>query len=87
MTRIKKYLFPILLLGIISSCSTSTVEEDMEEYCQCVENANNGIERKACRVLAKEMMEKYENDPESAEYIKEHARDCRGSRRQFKFRF
>jgi len=76
MSRIKAYTLGIFSIMLISSCSTTTVEEDMDEYCNCVENVKSGIDMRECLALAQEMQEKYEFDPEGAKYIQDHIQDC-----------
>ena len=82
MIRFKTYSFSLFLLFIISSCSSSTIEEDMKEYCQCIENADKRFERKACRILAQEIQDNYSSDPDAAKYIDEHKYDCGFPRRR-----
>lgn len=76
MSDLKVTVFSILTVLFISSCSTTTVEEDLEEYCDCIEGVKSGLEIRECLILAQEMLEKYSSDPKSAEYIKEHIDGC-----------
>lgn len=75
MTRFKTYLVSFLLLMVVTSCST-TVEEDLEEYCNCVGNVESGFEMGECIGLAQGMMDKYSSDPEAAKYIEENIKKC-----------
>ncbi|MFT6501585.1 MAG: hypothetical protein ACJASQ_001701 [Crocinitomicaceae bacterium] len=76
MLRFKTYWFAIFTVVLISSCSTTTVEEDVEEYCKCVENVKNNYDLRACIPLAEAMKEKYGHSPEEAEYIIENIKKC-----------
>ena len=72
MVRFKTYWFVIFTVVLISSCSTTIVEEDVEEYCKCVENVKNNYDLRAFIPITEAMKEKHGNSPEEAEYIIEN---------------
>ena len=73
----KKYLalgIGALFLFCIS-CEQTTVEEDMNAYCDCVEK-NGGLMNEECVEIAEQMTLKYEYDPEASDYIEKSMRNC-----------
>lgn len=67
------------MIALITSCSTSTVEEDVDAYCQCVQKMKSDQDKKRCNDLAQEMLDKYSYDPRAADYIETHVKDCASS--------
>jgi PBP1b-binding outer membrane lipoprotein LpoB len=76
MIRFKTYSIAVFTVVLISSCSTTTVEEDVQQYCKCMENVKSNSDIKACIPLAEKMKDKYGSSPEEAEYIIENIKKC-----------
>ncbi|NRA12719.1 MAG: hypothetical protein HRT57_12250 [Crocinitomicaceae bacterium] len=81
MTRFKTYTLAIFSVLLISSCSSATVEEDVEEYCKCIETVKGGFEMRECIGLAQELRDKYGNSPKDAKYIEENIKRCGSTER------
>jgi hypothetical protein len=70
-----------IALGLVSlsffwmSCEQTTVEEDMNAYCDCI-SQHGGLMNEECADLAKEITRKYEYDPEAVETIEQSIRNC-----------
>ncbi len=74
MTRILTYSVIAFSIGAMASCTT--VEEDVQKYCDCVEEVESGFEMRKCIEIANDIWEKYQYDPEASEYIEENLKDC-----------
>lgn len=68
----------ILFTGLlISSCSTTTVKEDMDEYCDCIQKYKHDPEgRESCYELMENIIQKYEYDHEAMTQIVDEASKC-----------
>jgi len=67
------------LIGItqLSSCSSSTAKQDMEEYCKCIQKHKYDPEgRETCYELMEEIIEKYEYDHEAMTEIVDESSKC-----------
>jgi DNA repair ATPase RecN len=75
-----KYFFVLFQIPFYAcmmlSCSSSAIEADMDEYCECISSAQNDVEMLKCAEQARDISEKYEFDPEAADYIKKRVQDC-----------
>lgn len=79
---IRNSIFSILsLLTLIifgTSCEHKTVEEDMNDYCECLDAVRNGEKDfKICQDIMIDISTKYEFDPEAVETIRNKAAECK----------
>ena len=66
-----------LLSLFVLSCSSGTVEEEMQEYCSCLrENLHNPEGRDQCLELMEAILDKYSYDPDALKEIMEVAENC-----------
>lgn len=70
-----KTLLVITSFLCLVSCSTTTIEEDMDEYCEC-EAKYGSSSNKECLELIRTIIYKYEYDPGSEEYITHRLENC-----------
>lgn len=64
-----------LLLALVSSCENTSVEEDADRYCKCVQKhgTTNNAE---CIELQEALTKKYEFDPVAAEEFSREIQKC-----------
>lgn len=70
--------FLLMACSTLSSCETKSVDEDMNEYCNCVRDAaKNERKFKECQDKMIEISLKYEFDPEAVEVIQNRVSECK----------
>lgn len=73
----KNRIVLMFLLVVLLGCQDSSVQEDMERYCDCLQkNKNNQEGREDCLILMEEIVQKYEYDPEALQEILEASEHC-----------
>lgn len=61
----------------VTSCENTSVEQDMDNFCECRRAAQKGErELSDCEKILDEMVVKYQFDPEAVEVIKEKSKTC-----------
>ena len=70
--RSKKLGIVLSILIISTACGSSTIKEDMDAYCDCMQQKDITL----CNEMKNELIKKYEFDPEASSYIVERLRDC-----------
>ena len=76
MNKRRAFLTITILTLALFSCSTSTAEEDVEEYCNCINDTKADENLSRCHDLVIQIVEKYENDPKAKAYVMEHSKEC-----------
>jgi hypothetical protein len=70
------HFFLLLSIGL-TACNESSVHEDMDRYCDCLQkNKTNQDGREECLLLMEEILQKYEYDPEALQEILKASEDC-----------
>lgn len=74
----EEFMWVLLKLGVISafiifvSCQKTTVQQDMDEYCDCIQKGDMA----PCEELKIDIADKYAYDPEASAYIQERLSTC-----------
>jgi DNA repair ATPase RecN len=75
--RKTQFLRIIFCTSVLSSCNNPSVEQDVERYCECRNTLENNLKPvTACSQILKEIIDKYEFDPEASEIITEKVKNC-----------
>ncbi len=72
-----RVLLPFSLSVLMSAvaCQDTTVEQDMEAYCECVKRHQSSLDDE-CVGMANNIVQKYEFDAEASEYIQKSIKGC-----------
>lgn len=74
----KKLIFPIGILFMLASCQNTTVEQDVQKYCDCVKNAQHDISKtQQCADIMNDIIVKYEYDPEASDKLQHLVNECK----------
>lgn len=76
MKRVLLSLGMVLILCGLSSCEQKSIEQEVDEYCDCAKDASNESENQVCREQLQEILDKYAFDPEATELIEKRLKDC-----------
>lgn len=69
-------VFALLCLAM-QSCENKTIDQEVQEYCDCQKEALNGNKDLAeCTRIANRISDKYQFDPEAATEISEKIKNC-----------
>lgn len=75
----RKIFFYYSMIAVFTtvSCENTTVEQDMDNFCECRRAANRG-ERDLtdCKKMIDEISDKYQFDPGAVEVIQEKSKAC-----------
>lgn len=75
--NIKIYINTLILGLLLSSCSTKTVEEELNDWCNCEKQATNDVSiLDSCNQMMIEISQKYEYDPEAVPVIQKSVKNC-----------
>ncbi len=66
----------ILLIGTIVGCQQQTLEEEVDDVCSCIQEAESEKDLDRCYEIMEEISDKYAFDPKAAEDVKKRLRDC-----------
>jgi len=66
----------VLVLGGLSSCEQNSLEQEVDDYCDCTKDASNESDTQVCREQLQEILDKYSFDPEASELIEKRLADC-----------
>ena len=70
-----KNLSIFIVLVVLFACqNSSTVSEEMKEYCACIHNP--ALEMSVCTELRNAIVRKYEFDPKTMEIIQNKLSEC-----------
>lgn len=70
------HFFLLISIGL-AACNQSSVKEDMDRYCECLQkNKTNQDGREECLLLMEEILQKYEYDAEALQEILKASEDC-----------
>ncbi len=77
----KTWLFPLLIPAVLCSCGGPGVEEEMDEWCECMSNAlENPAEEGECFAIMDRITKKYEYDADAAAVIRKKVDECQHGR-------
>lgn len=66
-----------LLAVVMQSCENKSIDQEVQEYCDCQQAAQNGErEMTECMEIANEISDKYQFDPEAVDEIREKIKNC-----------
>ena len=65
----------IIAALLMVGCSTTTVEEEVHDYCTCVSEKGDSNDPE-CVKKADAILLKYEFDPEASQYIEKEIEKC-----------
>lgn len=75
--NLKKYINALILGLLVASCSTKTIEEELEDWCNCEKQAlENTTILDSCNQLMIDVSQKYEFDPEAVSAIQKSVKNC-----------
>lgn len=80
LAQMKNIVVTLLLLTTLWSCSNSNLEEEMDNYCECMSTSETTLELSDCYHHLDSLTRHYEYDPESVEYISSRIKQCPVSR-------
>ena len=66
----------LMLVGVVYSCEQKSVEEEVDDVCECIKAAENDKEFDICFEKMEQISDKYAFDPEAAEDVKKRLREC-----------
>ncbi len=66
------------LTGLVTqSCDNKSIEQEVQEYCDCQKEVLNGErEMVECSEIASQISDKYQFDPEAAQEVGEKIKNC-----------
>jgi hypothetical protein len=73
-----RWLIVVPLVALVS-CNQPTLEEEMDQYCDCVKDEERGVGDSECIEIMQKISDKYAFDPEAAEEIEQRVQECRDS--------
>lgn len=74
---VKRLFFSALVIASIGvGCEERSVEEEVEDICQCIQEAETKAQFKKCYERMDEIADKYAFDPKAAEEVKKRLREC-----------
>lgn len=76
MKRLILILPGLTALYFLTGCNQSTLDQELDVYCDCMEKVENSADIVECRELLQEMSDKYAFDPEASEIIEKRLQDC-----------
>lgn len=76
MRGIKLFFFFALILSVSVACNQPSVEDEVDDVCECIKNAESEAGRDVCMAKMKKISNKYAFDPEAAEDIKKRLKEC-----------
>jgi hypothetical protein len=66
-----------ILLMVVLGCQHTSVQEDMDRYCDCLQhNKDNQEGREECLLLMEDIVQKYEYDSEALQEVLKASADC-----------
>jgi hypothetical protein len=72
-----RLLLILLVVNLFYSCSSSTIEQEMAEFCSCLKKHTENAEgRDECYVLMERMLEQYSYDPAALAEIMDASEKC-----------
>lgn len=73
-----KCIILLLSFGLLLGCSfeTTTVEQDVTEYCECMNDNTSQSDMEKCVKLIQKINDKYQFDSEAVEFIKKEVANC-----------
>lgn len=75
--KYKNYINTLILGLIISSCSTKSIEEELDDWCACEKTAiEHPTLLDSCNQLMIDIAQKYEYDPEAVSLIQKSVKKC-----------
>lgn len=75
--NLKNYINALILGLLLSSCSTKTIEEELDDWCHCEQAAlENEAMLDSCNQLMIKISQKYEYDPEVVPLIQKSVKNC-----------
>ena len=66
----------VLFLGTMYSCEQRSVEEEVDDVCECIKAAESDKDFDICYEKMEKISDKYAFDPEAAEDVKKRLREC-----------
>lgn len=76
MTRFITFALSAYSIILFSACSPSTVEQDVEEYCNCIGGMQSESDMNYCFELLGEMEKKFADDSTSVDYMEKYIDHC-----------
>lgn len=70
------FFFCALILSVSTACEQPTLEEDVDDVCECLRNAENGKDQDKCHAMMQKITDKYAFDKDAADDIKKRLSEC-----------
>jgi hypothetical protein len=68
----------LILCLLIYSCSTKTIQEELDDWCNCEKKANEDVSiLDSCNQIMIDISLKYEFDPEAVPVIQQKVKKCK----------
>ncbi|XOV67023.1 MAG: hypothetical protein ACFHU9_15465 [Fluviicola sp.] len=76
MRMIRLISFCALIISVSTACNQPTVEEEVDDICECIKSAENESDMDDCEQMMERITDKYAFDPEAADDIKKRLSEC-----------
>lgn len=75
--NLKNYINTLIIGLLVASCSTKTIEQELDDWCNCEKKAiENALILDSCNQLMISISQKYEFDPEVVPVIQKSVKNC-----------
>lgn len=68
--------FCALVLSVSAACDQPSIEEEVDDVCECIKSAESEADRDKCEAMMERISDKYAFDPEAADDIKKRLAEC-----------
>ena len=66
----------ILIAGATTACNQPTIEEEVDDVCECLKAAESASDFDKCQKKMESITDKYAFDPDASEDIKKRLSEC-----------
>ncbi|MCR9171764.1 MAG: hypothetical protein NXI10_04680 [bacterium] len=76
MKEIRFIFLSVFILSATTACNEPTVEEEIDDVCECIKAAESESDRDVCFKMMQRITDKYAFDPDAADDIKKRLDEC-----------